>query len=88
MCIRDRAYVVGHVPEAANADMGNEIEAVTEEAKKLGIGVIIADDPADFDTWEVLLDADRVEPDPGRLNEFIARQTSPELREQIVRWFK
>lgn len=83
-----RAYVVGHVPEAANEDMRNEIEAVTEEAKKLGIGVIIADDPADFDTWEVLLDADRVEPDPGRLNEFIARQTSPELRDQIVRWFK
>lgn len=83
-----RAYVVGHVPEAADTDMQNEVEAVTEEAKKLGIGVIIADDPADFDTWEVLLDADRVEPDPGRLNEFIARQTSPELREQIVRWFK
>lgn len=83
-----RAYVVGHVPEVANAVMQNEVEAVTEEAKKLGIGVIIADDPADFDTWEVLLDADRVEPDPGRLNEFIARQTSPELREQIVRWFK
>ncbi len=83
-----RAYVVGHVPESANSDMQNEIEAVTEEAKKLGVGVIIADDPADFDTWEVLLDADRVEPDPGRLNEFIARQTSPELREQIVRWFK
>jgi len=70
-----RAYVVGHVPEAANAYMQNEVESVTEEAKKLGIGVIIADDPADFDTWEVLLDADRVEPDPGRLNEFIARQT-------------
>ncbi|MEQ9106252.1 MAG: hypothetical protein RLO04_02155 [Limnobacter sp.] len=83
-----RAYVVGHVPQAASEDMKNEVEAVTEEAKKLGVGVIIADDPVDFDTWEVLLDADRVEPDPGRLNEFIARQTSPELREQIVRWFK
>jgi hypothetical protein len=83
-----RAYVVGHVPSAERAEMENEVEAVTEEAKKLGIGVIIADDPADFDTWEVLLDADRVEPDPARLNEFIARQTSPELREQIVRWFK
>jgi hypothetical protein len=83
-----RAYVVGHVPNAKRAEMESEVEAVTEEAKKLGIGVIIADEPTDFDTWEVLLDADRVEPDPTRLNEFIARQTSPELREQIVRWFK
>lgn len=83
-----RAYVVGHLPEADRSDMQNEIDAITEEAKKLGIGVIIADNPADFDTWENLLDADRVEPDPVRLNEFIARQTSPELKEQIVRWFK
>jgi hypothetical protein len=83
-----RAYVVGHLSEADRSDMQNEIDAITEEAKKLGIGVIIADNPADFDTWENLLDADRVEPDPVRLNEFIARQTSPELKEQIVRWFK
>jgi len=83
-----RAYVVGHIPHDAQNEMGNELEAVTDEAKKLGIGVIVADDPADFDTWEVLLDADRFEPDPARLNEFIARQTTPELREQIVRWFK
>lgn len=83
-----RAYVVGHLPEADRSDMQNEIDAITEEAKKLGIGVIIADNPADFDTWENLLDADRVEPDPVRLNEFIARQTSTELKEQIVRWFK
>jgi hypothetical protein len=83
-----RAYVVGHIPRAAQDEMGSELDVVTEEAKKLGIGVIVADDPADFDTWEVLLDADRIEPDPARLNEFIARQTTPELREQIVRWFK
>lgn len=68
-----RAYVVGHLPEADRADMFNQIDAITEEAKKLGIGVIIADNPEDFDTWENLLDADRVEPDPVRLNEFIAR---------------
>lgn len=83
-----RAYVVGHIPNGAQNEMQSELEAVTEEAKKLGIGVIVVDDPVDFDTWEVLLDADRFEPDPTRLNEFIARQTTPELREQIVRWFK
>jgi hypothetical protein len=26
--------------------------------------------------------------DLGRLNEFIAQQATPELKEQIVRWFK
>ena len=70
-----RAYVVGHVPNDAQTEMQSELEAVTQEAKKLGIGVIVVDDPVDFDTWEVLLDADRFEPDPARLNEFIARET-------------
>jgi len=83
-----RAYVIGHISHELRKEMDSELEAVTEEAKKLGIGVIVTDEPSDFDSWEVLLDADRIEPDPARLNEFIARQTTPELREQIVRWFK
>ena len=68
--------------------METEIEEVTAEAKKVGIGFIIADNPQDFDTWEVLLDAERVEPDPVRLNEFIAKQMTDEIKEQVVRWFK
>ena len=83
-----RAYVVGHVPTDKREGMGTEIEEVTAEAKKVGIGFIIADNPQDFDTWEVLLDAERVEPDPVRLNEFIAKQMTDEIKEQVVRWFK
>lgn len=83
-----RSYVILHMPSDARSESGAVIEAICDESKKFGVGVILADDPTNFDTWEVLLDADRVEPDPSRLNEFIAQQTTPELKEQIVRWFK
>lgn len=83
-----RAFVIAHIPESEDQELESVIEAVCDEAKKFGVGVISAQEPSDFDTWEVLLDAERTEPDPGRLNEFIAQQTTPSLKEQIIRWFK
>jgi hypothetical protein len=76
------------MPADKRNDFEDVIEAICDEAKKFGVGVILAEDPNDFDTWEVLLEADRFEPDPSRLNEFIAQQTTQELKEQVVRWFK
>jgi hypothetical protein len=83
-----RAYVIVHIPADVKADYKNVIAAIYEESKKFGIGFIVAEDPADFDTWDLALDADRFEPEPKRLNEFIAIQVTTQLKEQIVKWFK
>lgn len=83
-----RAFVIAHIPENKKSQYEPIIEALVDEAKKFGVGVIIAEEPHNFDTWDVLLEAERFEPDPARLNKFIAEQTSSELKEQIVRWFK
>ena len=83
-----RAYVITHMPSEKRKDFSAVIDSICDESKKFGVGVILAEDPTNFDTWEVLLEAERYEPDPSRLNEFIAQQTTPELKEQIVRWFK
>jgi hypothetical protein len=83
-----RANVIAHIPNGQRKDYQPIVDAICDEAKKFGVGVILADDPTNFNTWEVLLDADRVEPDPNRLNEFIAQQATPELKDQMVRWFK
>lgn len=83
-----RAYVVAHVPAEQAAECLHALEETVLEAKRWGIGVITVDDPTDFDSWEVLVEAERREPDPGRLNEFIARQTAQETKEQIAKWFK
>jgi hypothetical protein len=83
-----RAYVIVHIPANVKAEYKNVIDAIYEESKKFGIGFIVAEDPADFDTWDLALDADRFEPEPKRLNEFIAIQVTTQLKEQIVKWFK
>lgn len=83
-----RAYVVLHVPEERERDIIAAVEATCEEAKRHGIGVIVATRPDSFDHWDVRYEAERFEPDPSRLNEFIAQQLSEGLKEQIIRWFK
>lgn len=83
-----RAYVIVHMPKAEEESYSQIIDAIYDECQKFGVGFILADDPADFSTWNPKLDAERVDPDPNRLNQFIAEQTSAEIKEQIVRWFK
>ena len=61
---------------------------ICEEAAKHGIGVIVASDPGDFDTWNFREDAARTEPDPSKLNEFIQAQLSQGTRDQILTWLK
>jgi hypothetical protein len=64
-------------------------ESVEEEiqpvARLHGIGVISAADPADWTTWDEIVQAPRREPDPERLDAFIGTQISEDIRSQIAR---
>lgn len=77
-----RSYLIVHIPTNKHF---NTVD-IENEAGKFGIGLIVARDPIDYDTWEVLLEAQRIEPDPYKLNDFIAQQVSAELKEQIEKW--
>lgn len=61
---------------------------ISDEAKKQGIGLIIAEKASDFSTWDIRLDAERVEPDPEQLNNFIASQFSIESKTMISKWVR
>lgn len=68
-----------------------EKEALTgikEEAERHGIGVIVATDPADYDTWDTIAEPARVEPDPETLNEFIALQVTDGAKEELAAWVR
>ncbi|MGH3788511.1 MAG: hypothetical protein ACRDRG_18640 [Pseudonocardiaceae bacterium] len=54
-------------------------------AKSHGIGLIVASKPDDYDTWIEWEDAQRVEPDPSCLDEFIKTQLSEATREKVAR---
>jgi hypothetical protein len=58
---------------------------VTYATRAHGIGVITAADPDDYDTWEDREEARRTEPDPERLNTFVATQLNYSTRDLISR---
>ncbi len=79
-----RSYVLLHVPAAQAAALEPLVAGVAEVARSHGIGVVTADDPADGETWDEREVAVRVEPNPQRLNDFVARQLSERARERIA----
>lgn len=83
-----RSYALVHIPESRQSDLQAVLDEVASEAKRFGVGLIVASNPSDYDTWEELVEAVRHEPDPERLNDFLAQQVSQGFREQIVRWFR
>jgi hypothetical protein len=83
-----RAYALLHVPEDQEQSLQTIVDDICAEAKRHGVGIVVAGQPNDYDTWEELVEAVRHEPDPERLNEFLAVQMSQGFREQIIKWFK
>lgn len=84
-----RSYVLVFIPDDQLEAYENPVLSdVAEEANRHGIGLIVASDPSDFDTWDIREEATRVSPDPARMNTFIRNQLSEGTRDQIVRWFR
>jgi hypothetical protein len=79
------AYVMFHVPNDPEESVKLTIDEACSVGRRHGVGVIVMSDPADFDTWEEKEEAHRVEPDPQRLDEFIAAQLSQAAHDQIAR---
>lgn len=79
------AYVVVHVP----ADRADALEEALEEVRTVahehGVGLIVAEDPADYETWTEYEEARRCEADPDKLDRFISTQVSPATRDRIAR---
>lgn len=79
------SYVVLDVPRASGASLTDAVEDVRLVARSHGIGLIVAGKPDDYDTWDELEEAHRIQPDPGRLDTFIATQLSEATRNKIAR---
>lgn len=82
------ALVWLHVPNDRVAALEDVVEAVCSEAKRFGIGVIVASEPDNYESWDVRVEPIRSEPDPEALNDFITVQLSPATKEEIVAWVR
>ena len=83
-----RSYLLLHVPTDQAAVLEQLVADVTNVARSHGVGVVTAADPGDYQTWDERAEADRVEPDPERLDTFIAVQLSDKTRMKIVKAVK
>lgn len=82
----NRAYVIFvHKDPSTISTILDDIYA---EARRVGVGVILARDPANYEEWDVEVEAARFDPEPERLNDFLARQVSQGMRETLMKWFK
>lgn len=81
-----QSYLWLHCPQP---DQESEVLGrIVEEAERHGIGVIVATDPSDYDTWGQRCDPARVEPDPELLNEFVALQVSDGAKDELAAWVR
>jgi hypothetical protein len=67
-------------------ERAGEAERIIELAQKYGIGIVLTEDPGKVETWEILLDAIRHEPDPARLDRFLGDLPSEAMKKQLHKW--
>jgi len=58
------------------------------KAKRFGVDVIVASKPDDYESWDVVVEATRIEPDPEGMNDFISVQLSASAKDEIVAWVR
>lgn len=78
------AYVALHIPAHLSKALHDRVKAVRSVAASHGVGLIRFADPHDFDTWKVVLDAERFEPDPSKLDRFISQQLPKKTKMAIL----
>ncbi|TDT64427.1 hypothetical protein [Frigoribacterium sp. PhB116] len=75
------SYVLLHVPDDQQPPAA--LDAVITEARRHGIGVIVFADPANYETWDERVVADRVDPDPAAVDEFVRVQLPEAVRSKV-----
>ncbi len=79
------SWALYHVDQAM-LDRENDIDRMTSEALRLGVGLILFTDPADFATWDIRASSVRTTPDPALHDEFVKTQLSENTREFLLQW--
>jgi len=80
----NRAYVIYN---ASNQTFGKseESDRIRALGERHGVGIILADNPEDHFSWDELVRAERWDPDPTYLNDFIEQVFAKEDHEKIIK---
>jgi hypothetical protein len=80
-----RAYVM-YATSRANFEAAIDGERIMELAQKYGVGIVLTEKPDAVESWEIMLDAIRHEPDPARLDRFLTDLPGDNMKKQLAKW--
>jgi hypothetical protein len=74
----NKSYLALHVPDGSEQGGDDYLERLEKESVRFGVGLVTFDDPAKWDTFDVIVEAQHKTPSPHDTNEFLSR-----LREDV-----
>jgi hypothetical protein len=81
-----RSYLA--FPDSKEYDKSPLYERIQDECERFRLGLILFEDVSNWDTYTFEVSAERNDPDPQAVNDFIKGQISEKGREEIQRWFR
>lgn len=81
--ISHRSYLMVHAPKNLDQSTEPSLDRLESEAGRLGVGFITFEDPCNFDTFNVRVEALLQKPDPANLCKFISSQFSQAGKDKI-----
>lgn len=82
----NRSYLMIHAP--STVEESDAYERIEREADRFRIGLVTFDDPADWDTYNIRIDAEHNVPDPSAMCRFISEQLTKENQGKIQRMIR
>jgi len=83
-----QSYAFFHCPLEQEDVESDNLDRIQEECERHGIGMIVARDPSDYETWIERAEAERVVAEPSRVNELIAVQFPEGAKDEIAAWMR
>jgi hypothetical protein len=65
-----------------------EFDRITRQCELFGVGLIVFENPNDWNTYETIVDPKRREPDPYEVNSFIKQQLPDKIKEELSKKLK
>lgn len=83
----NRSFLAVYVPNEADKE-SEEYARIERECERFGLGLVIFNEPAEKDSYEVTVDAAHRTPDPVEVDKFIASQLTQKTQELILKHSK
>jgi hypothetical protein len=83
----NKSYLALHLPDGNQQEPEDYLERLEKESVRFGVGLVTFEDPAKWDTFNVIVEAQHKTPSPRDTNEFLARLRD-DVKEKLQKLLK